>query len=256
MVPLLPPPSSSRPILLPRRSYRQPPPGPPKICDLPPRHPSSKRHTPPLPFQPSIPSQSIDRARARVRPEFSYRDAILSPSGTYPPRNTAFSPPSFAPRSSLPLHPPKSLLNPSLRGRCFRCFERGHVAACCREPRRCLLCMRFGHPALRCRMRQAPHLRQAPRLRNLEPNPRLHGREPGPSNDRPSSAAVFLPPRPPLVGVPSISACMARVILPASHPANVDEVLARGLAARFGGSSSNFLVAVFLPPARAVFFPN
>nr|CAD1816993.1 unnamed protein product [Ananas comosus var. bracteatus] len=80
----------------------------------------------------------------------------------------------------------------------------------------------------------------------------------GPSSNRASAAPAFLPPRPPPAGQPHLLGCVARVDLPARFPVNVNdnETLARGLAARFGGSCFDYTIASFLPTARAVFFPN
>nr|CAD1837081.1 unnamed protein product [Ananas comosus var. bracteatus] len=210
-------------------------------------HPEGKRLPPPLRAPFSLPS-AVDQAR--VRPDFSYRDAVLSPSATTPP-------PLLPPRhkrlstSRLPLLPPLSLLNPSLIGRCFRCFEWGHVANGCREPRRCLRCMCFGHSASVCKWhrkpstsavtRRAPVTRFLPFLRNMD-SPRRpstsalrrHSVEPGPSNSRPSAATVLLPCPPPAAPLQPLSACMAKV----------------------WGASTAYKVASFLPETRAIFFPS
>lgn len=166
--------------------------------------------------------------QARVRPNFSYKDAILSPSAATPPSLLSPWHKTLSATHLLPPLPPLSLLNPSLRGRCFRCFERGHLAACCREPQRCLLCMRFGHSASLCKRRHTPlHpawnsgvSRPAPAVargatstwsslhrRNMA-NPRCSSTtasrhqpmEPGPSSSRPSAATIFLPCPPSLQG--------------------------------------------------------
>nr|CAD1840722.1 unnamed protein product [Ananas comosus var. bracteatus] len=80
--------------------------------------------------------------------------------------------------------------------------------------------------------------------------------EPGPSSSRPSTAAVFLPTRPPTAGQPPLFGCNPQVDIPSPHPQDIDDILTRGLAARFGVSSSDFRVASFLPSTRAVFFPS
>nr|CAD1829771.1 unnamed protein product [Ananas comosus var. bracteatus] len=211
--------------------------------------------------------------QARVRPDFSYKDAVLSPSATIPapllpPRHNRLS------TSRLPLLPPLSLHNPSLIGRCFRCFERGHVANGCREPRRCLRCTRFGHSASVCERhrkpsspavtRRTPVVRSLPFRRNMD-NPRRPSTsalrrlsvEPGPSNSRPSAATVFLPcPPSPAAPLQPLSACVARVEIPITYPQDSVEILVCGLASRFGGSSTAYKVASFLPETRAIFFPS
>nr|CAD1830575.1 unnamed protein product [Ananas comosus var. bracteatus] len=151
--------------------------------------------------------------------------------------------------------------------------------------------MRIGHSALRCRQSQAtsrwpghrsvtstqPQAAKATRALLGQPTPapvtsqldmHHHSRhalasasrgplsEEGPSSNRPSSVEVFLPPSVPAAGQPDLVGCVARVEVPDPHPSNIDEILARGLAARFGGSSTAFRVASFLPRTRAVFFPN
>lgn len=145
------------------------------------------------------------------------------------------------PTPSLPLNPPKFLLNPSRNGRCFRCFERGHFAARCREPRRCLFCMRFGHSARFCRLRSA----------SLVPTI-----EPRPTTARPLSSAAFLPFRPQSTGQPSLSGCVALVDVVGQHLGDSLDFLPRGLVARFGGSPSDYRVAFFRDSSSAVFFPS
>lgn len=174
-------------------------------------------------------------SRSHVRPNFSYKDAILSPFGTLPPHR---APPTvrlfnFSPH--LPLHPPRFLLNLSLKGCCYQCFERGHFAFRCREPRRCLLCMSSGHWAFHCKLRQASCPQTCPRAspsasaRALSTAVPRHSMDPGrnspihdsslsaarlptavptrhlalqtgPSSNRTSAAPAFIPPRPPPAG--------------------------------------------------------
>ncbi len=121
-------------------------------------------------------------AASRVRPSFSFKDAVLSPPSS--PRPLSPRPVMAARLPALPSSPPRYLLNPSLRGRCFRCFDRGHRAASCRDPRRCLLCMNIGHPASRCRSRR----------NRLSPS-RM---DPPPPARRPRSISAFLPSTSPL----------------------------------------------------------
>nr|CAD1824961.1 unnamed protein product [Ananas comosus var. bracteatus] len=83
--------------------------------------------------------------------------------------------------------------------------------------------------------------------------------EQGPSSGRPCSSPVFLPSRPSPSGLPSFSGCvaLAEVLGPIGGIVqDVKVVLSNGLAARFGGSSREFLVADFDAPLLAVFFPN
>nr|CAD1823428.1 unnamed protein product [Ananas comosus var. bracteatus] len=178
---------------------------------------------------------------SRVQPGFSFKEAILAPHHTTSgsaPRSTPIPPISDP---ALPLHPPKFLLNTSLKGRCFRCFERRHRAARCREPRRCLLCMRIGHPASSCKFQRLPMRRAL---------------EPGPSSNRPSTIASFLPSRLPPPGHPSLVGRVALVETRGQINSNVKEILSRGLAARFGGSGRDYLVANFQASTMAVFFPS
>lgn len=78
----------------------------------------------------------------------------------------------------------------------------------------------------------------------------------GPSSGRPLSVAAFIPFCPPLVGQPSLPGYVARVDTFNLRPDFIKEVLPRGLAARYGGTSRDFKVANFLPNAMAIFFPN
>ncbi len=185
-------PRSARPIL-PQPHYPQTD-SPTKSRSHTPRYqpllPNPTRSVPPLstclalvsPTQtlaPSAPSSSS----ARVRPQFSFKDAVLSPPSSPPPvllHQTRHS----TRGSGVPPSPPRFLLNPSLRGRCFRCFLRGHRAAICREPRRCLLCMNVGHPASRCRSRSPP----SPMVSHP------------PLARRPRVGMAFIPSSPPLRG--------------------------------------------------------
>ncbi len=99
--------------------------------------------------------------RGTLRPGVSYRDAALAylpqPSRPSSGRPTPSSLPGAA---SLSASPPRFLRNPSLRGRCFRCFGKGHRAARCRDPRRCLTCMEIGHSESRCRLLGPPRRRR------------------------------------------------------------------------------------------------
>lgn len=80
---------------------------------------------------------------------------------------------------------------------------------------------------------------------------------PGPSSGRPSFARAFLPPSSPPPGQPSPSGCVALVdIISHRGSGNPKDVLSRGLAARFGGSNRDYLVADFIPPSLAIFFPS
>lgn len=101
--------------------------------------------------------------------------------------------------------------------------------------------MRNGHSAKFC------HLRRAPQQRNMEP---------GPDPMRPCSSSAFLPTRPPQLGHPSLSVCVALVEAVGQQPANFIDALSRGLAARFEGSFSDYKVASFRNPSFAIFFPN
>nr|CAD1828058.1 unnamed protein product [Ananas comosus var. bracteatus] len=224
-------------ILAPPPSPPAPPPPAPS-CRHPPSAPTGPTCPPPPSLQPSL----LGRAPrcSRVRTGHSFKDAVLTTWPKPAPPYPAFRLPPSNP--ALPLHPPKYLLNPSLRGRCFRCFERGHLAVCCREPRRCLLCMRIGHPAARCK--------------SLSSRPHRQVMEPGPSSGRPASISSFLPVRYPPAGAPSLSGCVALAEVRRRLTGNVKEVLSRGLAARFGGESRDYGVADFRHSSLAVFFPN
>nr|CAD1826001.1 unnamed protein product [Ananas comosus var. bracteatus] len=180
-----------------------PPPAPP--CRYPPSAPSG----PTCPSPPSLRPSLLGRAPgcSRVRTGHSFKDAVLTSWSKPAPLIQAFRLPPLNP--ALPLHPPKYLLNPSLRGRCFRCFERGHLAARCREPRRCLLCMRTGHPAARCK--------------SLSSRPHRETMEPGPSSGRPASISSFLPVRYSSAGAPSLSGCVALAEVRSRLPSNAKE---------------------------------
>lgn len=167
-------------------------------------HPFQHDCTSPFPSQ--LGHHPRPSGRARVRPTFSYKDALLSPPLNHPPLKHTHLPPAFISNPALPLRPPNYLLNPSLRDRCYRCFERGHIATRCREPRRCLFCMRRGHLASSCRFHRVPQCQR------LEESPQRQAMEPGPSADRPEHAEVFLLSRPPIAGQPSLSGCVVRVM--------------------------------------------
>nr|CAD1831501.1 unnamed protein product [Ananas comosus var. bracteatus] len=77
-----------------------------------------------------------------------------------------------------------------------------------------------------------------------------------PSSNCPNSISAFLPPRAPSAGHPFLLACIAKVDFVGPHDGNVKEVLSRGLAARFGGSSRDFSVANLHASTMVVFFPN
>ncbi len=150
-LPNLGPTSSAHPApgsRLPRRRgstgpFSQPKPPPPnRLPPLPCRHPSPNRPTTSFTY-PKPPGGSL------VRPSVSYRDAVLMPPA--PPLSAKRPRTSTSPGDpSLPDSPPLFLLNPSLRGRCYRCFGNGHRANRCWDPRRCLACMEIGHTAARC----------------------------------------------------------------------------------------------------------
>nr|CAD1824953.1 unnamed protein product [Ananas comosus var. bracteatus] len=128
--------------------------------------------------------------------------------------------------------------------------------------------MRIGHSALRCRLSQASS-RRSTQLRATFDQPRsakttrafLGQPTPTPATSQPnmlpySRHASASASRGPFSEEGPSSNRPSSTPVPDSHPNNIDEILARGLAARFGGSSSAFRVASFLPRTRAVFFPN
>ncbi len=162
---------------------------------------------------------------------------------TPPPSPPRLSAKVFFRHPALPPSPPRYLLSPSLRGRCFRCFEKGHRAARCREPRRCLLCMRVVHPASRCRAPRAAHRASEP-MASPDTAP------------RPRGVDAFLPYSHPPAGLPSWPSRVARVQVEHSHPCSTSEVLPRGLAGLFGGSAADYKVASFHSSSSAIFFPS
>lgn len=142
------------------------PPPPPPV----PTHPfPDKLALPPPPPTLSHPSPDKLGPPPPPPPPSTYKEAIVAPTPPRPPSN-----PSARPRvypsghrvsgPALSLHPLIFLLNPYLRGRCFRCFERGHQAASCRESRRCLLYINRGHPSVRCFLQRGSTPLNAPRL--------------------------------------------------------------------------------------------
>lgn len=208
----------------------------------PPRDPPALSRQP-ASLYPSPRPSTFRPERSCVRPSFSFKDAILTPPSSL--HSFSLAPQSLAPLRAathpahipaLPSLPPKFLLNPSLRDRCFRCFERGHRAAGCLRRRRCLLCMESNHPAARC-----PNARTSSRL-TLEP---------GPSSGRRRSAEAFLP-----ASQPSLSGCVARVEVLGCALLDAKEVISQGLASRFGGSAQDYKVADFRGSSMVIFFPN
>lgn len=250
----------------PKRSLARQP-FPPSSRHLGPHHPRledqrTATNFPPFPHQPP----PAPHAGSRVRTDLSFKDALLTP----PPTSTySAKRPLSIPYSSLPLNPPKYLLNPSLRGRCFRCFELGHRAAFCRDPRRCLLCMRFGHLAARCAASPRRHQQMAsssarPPRRDMVEGP-SSGNQPlleHPSvlrSDlacRPLLADAFLPLRHSPPGSPPLIARVALAEVRGPNAGDAYLLIPQGLAARFGGSSEDYSVAKSEGSLLAVFFPN
>ncbi len=262
------PPSSSSSVPHPQPHLHSAPPprplpcqsaGPP--CDAPPdqltHHPTSTDARPllspgALPLRADVPVRD-----PRVRPNFTFRDALLSNSrAPLLPRPAALN--SRAPRlrpplldtaraRSLPDDPPRYLLNKSLVGRCFRCFLRGHRAAACRGPRRCLLCMCPGHPASKCRA-PAPQRSRASAAPEVCPD--------SPPEVRPSNALAFIPARPPPKGLPCLAGRIAKVAAVGASPAFIREALPRRLAGAFGGVHSDYRVASVGVSSTAIIFPS
>ncbi|TVU03187.1 hypothetical protein EJB05_51289, partial [Eragrostis curvula] len=91
-------------------------------------------------------SPSSSSGSASTQPSLSFKEALLSSSGTPSPPHPA------AKQAAAPIkillknkpHPPR-LVPVDLRGRCFNCFSRGHRAADCRKSPRCFKCRQLGH---------------------------------------------------------------------------------------------------------------
>lgn len=66
----------------------------------------------------------------------------------------------------------------------------------------------------------------------------------------------FLPSRPPPTTLPSLAGCVALAETRGQLKGTAKEILSRGPAAWFGGSSREYLVANFNTSSMAVFFPN
>ncbi len=170
------------------------------------------------------------------KPRLTYKEAVLTPP-LAPPTSPPTGHPSQRPRSfhsdlSLPALPPRFLLNPSLRGRCFRCFARGHRAAQCREPRRCLLCMRLGHQAARCESSRLPSAKEG------------EGR-----TGRSTSISA-----PPPAGQPALAGLVAGLITAGMDPGAIKESLPGKLAGFFGGAAKDYRIASYRNESLAVFF--
>ncbi len=197
---------------------------------------------------PSLPSPALPRPKSTLAhhsfrdPRVIYRDAVLSS----PPSSLSACPPPPRPSTKvfpsqlLPPLPPRSLRNPSLSGRCFCCFEKGHRAAHCREPRRCLLCMRLGHAARYCKARPPP----------------IRGMDGLQASGRPISASALLDCSQSPSGVLALAGRVALVEALSQHPERSLAFLPQGLAARFGGSCADYKVAPLKLGRAAVFFPN
>lgn len=71
----------------------------------------------------------------------SYRDALLCPASTAPPRNYS--------RSHFFSHS-KSNRSTSHSDKCFRCLQRDHSVSRCRDAIRCARCFKIGHKARAC----------------------------------------------------------------------------------------------------------
>ncbi len=170
----------------------------------------------------------------------SYKEALLSAHPVSPSGLASQRQRTFLSAPSLPPLPPRFLLNPSLRGRCFRCFAKGHRAVHCREPRRCLLCMRTGHPAARCSAANSPP-----------------GKEPSERRSRPASCSAFLPPSPPLpAGPPALVGRVAGLLTAGLDVAATRELLPGKLAVRFGGAPTDYKVASYHNDLLAITFPS
>ncbi len=101
--------------------------------------------------------------------------------------------------------------------------------------------MRIGHPARACKT-GVP----APRRSQMGDV----------NSERPRSGAAFLPSRATPAGRPPLSGRVALVEAIPPLPADVKGTISRGLAARFGGSVADYMVADFKGPRLAIFFPN
>ncbi len=117
-----PPPPSRYPSLLPKPTTSHP--IPPPLPALPTRNPPLSLHSASASGSgtPAQPGAKPGRSSGLVRPSTFYRDTLLSSSVPLAPETRSRP----APDISLPIAPPCFLLNPSLRGRCYRCFGKGH----------------------------------------------------------------------------------------------------------------------------------
>uniref|UniRef100_A0A6V7QUE7 CCHC-type domain-containing protein n=1 Tax=Ananas comosus var. bracteatus TaxID=296719 RepID=A0A6V7QUE7_ANACO len=194
----------------------------------------------------------------------SYKEALLyaaPPSSSRNPpsplrnalsRNPPPPPLRFAPahrsRASLPSrHPPPPLRNilrntppkRSFKDRCFRCLGRNHRAAACREPLRCALCLKTGHKARSCMDRLPMDVYRYMRA-------------------RPAYLNVFVPQTEDFFARQNRrrNALLVDVVPAANLGHFAQDTIANGLANRFGGFPTDFLVARYRDREFVVFLPE
>lgn len=155
----------------------------------------------------------------------SYKEAVLD--GTRPCSQQYFnSPPPRTPKDHFA--PAKKV---SFAGRCFRCLGRDHRAAKCRDPVRCAICLRTGHKAKQCRAEDRG-------LQSKMDKGQL-------VRDRLPSIKAFVPLTEEFFErrEQRRNALLVDVVGPSNLGHKRQGSIANGLARRFGGYPTDFLVA-------------
>nr|CAD1822881.1 unnamed protein product [Ananas comosus var. bracteatus] len=159
----------------------------------------------------------------------SFKDALLTPAPPVPPRN----PPRSSPRAPYKLDPR------TIRGRCFRCLGRDHQASRCRDPLRCARCLAVGHKARSCMNRWPMSVYR-------------------PMRARPAYLSAFVPLTNDFFARQNRrrNAILVDVVPPANLGHFPQETITNGLANRFGGYPTDFLVARHSERNYVVFLPD
>uniref|UniRef100_A0A6V7QUG4 CCHC-type domain-containing protein n=1 Tax=Ananas comosus var. bracteatus TaxID=296719 RepID=A0A6V7QUG4_ANACO len=186
--------------------------------------------------------QQWTEVRYKRKGKLSYKEALLSSAPPHPLRNRSphTPPPSHYRSPHSPHSNPPSKLDPlTFKGRCFRCLGRNHRAVACREPIRCARCLKVGHKARACMNRLPMAVYRAMRA-------------------RPSYLNVYVPMSEDFFARQNRrrNAILVVVVPPANLGHFAQDTIANGLANRFGGFPTDFLVAKYRERDFVVFLPE